>query len=104
MRKKQQITEHEDSHDHIISHHAPAVLLQVEKNILKRYKQAAYSKIILGYFFNPNAGLSLLGNFLGLFGNRIKDNSGYMETELKSGRFTCELRLFKCLIFPYNVY
>ncbi len=30
-------------------------------------QQAAYSKIILGYFFNPNAGLSLLGNFLGLF-------------------------------------
>ncbi len=29
MRKKQQTTEHEDSHGHIISHHAPAA----EKNI-----------------------------------------------------------------------
>ncbi len=35
MRKKQQTTEHEDSHDHIISHHAPAALLQAEKNIIK---------------------------------------------------------------------
>ncbi len=31
MRKKQQTTEHEDSHDHNISHHAPAA----EKNIIK---------------------------------------------------------------------
>ncbi len=31
-------------------------------------QQAAYSKQIMGYFFfNPNAGLSLLGHFLGLF-------------------------------------
>ncbi len=35
MRKKQQTTEHEDSHDHIISHHAPAALLREEKNIIK---------------------------------------------------------------------
>ncbi len=35
MRKKQQTTEHEDSHDHIISHHAPAALLLVEKNLIK---------------------------------------------------------------------
>ncbi len=35
MRKKQQTTEHEDSHGHIISHHAPEALLQVEKNIIK---------------------------------------------------------------------
>ncbi len=35
MRKKQQTTEHEDSHDHIISHHAPAALLRAEKNIIK---------------------------------------------------------------------
>ncbi len=35
MRKKQQTTEHEDSHGHIISHHAPAVLLRAEKNIIK---------------------------------------------------------------------
>ncbi len=35
MRKKQQTTEHEDSHDHIISHHAPAALLPAEKNIIK---------------------------------------------------------------------
>ncbi len=33
MRKKQQTTEHEDSHDHIISDHGPVALLQVEKNI-----------------------------------------------------------------------
>ncbi len=39
MRKKQQTTEHEDSHDHIISHHAPAALLRAEKkhNKAKRY-------------------------------------------------------------------
>ncbi len=30
-------------------------------------QQPAYSKKVLGYFFNPNAGLSLLGHFLGLF-------------------------------------
>ncbi len=35
MRKKQQTTEHEDSHGHIISHHAPAALLRAEKNIIK---------------------------------------------------------------------
>ncbi len=35
MRKKQQTTEHEDSHDQIISHHAHAALLQAEKNIIK---------------------------------------------------------------------
>ncbi len=35
MRKKQQTTEHEVSHDHIISHHAPAALLRAEKNIIK---------------------------------------------------------------------
>ncbi len=34
MRKNQQTTEHEDSHDHI-SHHAPAALLRAEKNIIK---------------------------------------------------------------------
>ncbi len=49
MRKKQQTTEHEDSPDHIILglHHAPAALLQAENNL--------------------DAGLSLLGHFLGLF-------------------------------------
>ncbi len=50
MRKKQQTTEHEDSPDHIILHHTPAALLQAEKNLI-----------------HLNAGLSLLGNFLGLF-------------------------------------
>ncbi len=50
MRKKQQTTEHEDSPDHIISHHAPAALLPAEKNII-----------------HLNAGLSLLGHFFGLF-------------------------------------
>ncbi len=43
MCKKQQTTEHEDSPDHII-HHAPAVLLQAENNLI-----------------HLNAGLSLLG-------------------------------------------
>ncbi len=50
MRKKQQTTEHEDSPDHIILHNAPAALLQAEKNLI-----------------HLNAGLSLLGHFLGLF-------------------------------------
>ncbi len=49
MCKKQQTTE-EDSHDHIILHHTPAALLQAEKNII-----------------HLDAGLSLLGHFLGLF-------------------------------------
>ncbi len=49
MCKKQQTTEHEDSPDHIILHHAPAALL-AEKNII-----------------HLDAGLSLLGHFLGLF-------------------------------------
>ncbi len=35
MRKKQQTTEHMDSPDRIILHHAPAALLQAEKNIIK---------------------------------------------------------------------
>ncbi len=39
MRKKQQTTEHEESHDHIsyhiTSHQAPAALLRAEKNIIK---------------------------------------------------------------------
>ncbi len=35
MNKKQQTTEHKDSHGHIISHHAPAALLRAEKNIIK---------------------------------------------------------------------
>ncbi len=48
MRKKQQTTE-EDSPDHIILHHAPAALLQAEKNII-----------------HLNAGFSLLGHFLGV--------------------------------------
>ncbi len=48
MRKKQQTTEHEDSPDHIILHHAPAALLQAEKNLI-----------------HLDAGLSLLGHFLG---------------------------------------
>ncbi len=48
MRTKQQTTEHEDSPDHII-HHTPAALL-AEKNLI-----------------HLDAGLSLLGNFLGLF-------------------------------------
>ncbi len=50
MCKKQQTTEHKDPPDHIISHHAPAALLQAEKNLI-----------------HLNAGLSLLGHFLGLF-------------------------------------
>ncbi len=50
MRKKQQTTEHEDSPDHIILHNTPAALLQAEKNLI-----------------HLNAGLSLLGHFLGLF-------------------------------------
>ncbi len=33
MRKKQQTTEHEDLHDHIILHHV--VLLQADTNIIK---------------------------------------------------------------------
>ncbi len=45
MRKKQQTTEHEDSPDHIILHHAPAALL-AEKNLI-----------------HLDAGLSLLGHF-----------------------------------------
>ncbi len=48
MCKKQQTTEHEDSHDHIILHHAPAALLRAEKNII-----------------HLDAGLSLLGHFWG---------------------------------------
>ncbi len=42
MRKKQQTTEHEDSHDHIISHHAPAALLRAEKNIKLGHIYIAY--------------------------------------------------------------
>ncbi len=49
MRKKQQTTEHEDSPAHIILHHTPAALL-AEKNLI-----------------HLDAGLSLLGHFLGLF-------------------------------------
>ncbi len=48
MRKKQQTTEHEDSPDHIISHHTPAALLQAEKNLI-----------------HLDAGFSLLGHFWG---------------------------------------
>ncbi len=47
MCKKQQTTE-QDSPDHIISHHTPAALLPAEKNLI-----------------HLNAGLSLLGHFLG---------------------------------------
>ncbi len=51
MCKKQQTTEHDhDSPDHIILHHAPATLLQAEKNLI-----------------HLDAGLSLLGHFWGLF-------------------------------------
>ncbi len=52
MCKKQQTTEHEDSPDHIILglHNTPAALLQAEKHLT-----------------HLNAGLSLLGHFLGLF-------------------------------------
>ncbi len=50
MCKKQQTTEHEDSPDHIILHHAPAALLQAENNLI-----------------HLDAGFSLLGHFLGLF-------------------------------------
>ncbi len=50
MRKKQQTTEQEDSHDHIILHHAPAALLQAEKHLI-----------------HLDAELSLLGLFLGSF-------------------------------------
>ncbi len=49
MRKKQQTTE-QDSPDHIILHHTPAALLQAENNLI-----------------HLDAGLSLLGHFLGLF-------------------------------------
>ncbi len=42
--------QNEDSHDHIISHHTPAALLQAEKHLI-----------------HLDAGLSLLGHFLGLF-------------------------------------
>ncbi len=49
MCKKQQTTEHEDSPDHIILHLAPVVLLQAENNLI-----------------HLNAGLSLLGHFLGV--------------------------------------
>ncbi len=35
MRKKQQTTEHEDLHDHIILHHVTLVLLQADTNIIK---------------------------------------------------------------------
>ncbi len=44
-----QTTEHEDSPDHIILHHAPAALLQAEKNII-----------------HLDSGLSLLGHFFGV--------------------------------------
>ncbi len=50
MHKNQQTTEHEDSPDHIILHNAPSALLQAEKNLI-----------------HLDAGLSLLGHFLGLF-------------------------------------
>ncbi len=46
MSKNQQTTEHEDSPDHIILHHAPAALLQAENNLI-----------------HLDAGLSLLGHF-----------------------------------------
>ncbi len=46
MCKKQQTTEHEDSPDHIILHHAPAALLRAEKNLI-----------------HLDAGLSLFGSF-----------------------------------------
>ncbi len=51
MRKKQQTTEHEDSPDHIISHHTPAAL-QAEKNLI-----------------HLDAGLSLLGLFVQCLGS-----------------------------------
>ncbi len=46
MRKKQQTTEHEDLHDHIILHNTPAALLQAEKIHL----DAGLS--LLGYLFS----------------------------------------------------
>ncbi len=49
MCKKQQTTEHDDPHDHIISHNTPAALLQAEKNLI-----------------HLDAGLSLLGHFFGV--------------------------------------
>ncbi len=50
MCKKQQTTEHEDSPDHIILHNTPAALLRAENNLI-----------------HLDAGLSLLGHFLGLY-------------------------------------
>ncbi len=44
-----QTIEHEDPPDHIILHNAPAALLQAEKNLI-----------------HLDAGLSLLGHFLGV--------------------------------------
>ncbi len=52
MRKKKQTTEHEDSPDHIILHHAHAALLQAEKNLI-----------------HLNAGFSLLGLFVQCLGS-----------------------------------
>ncbi len=48
MRKKQQTTEHEDSPDHIILHHAPAALLQAENNLI--HLDAGFS--LLGHLFS----------------------------------------------------
>ncbi len=48
MRKKQQTTEHEDSHDHIILHHTPAALLRAEKNLI--HLDAGLS--LLSYLFS----------------------------------------------------
>ncbi len=90
MRKKQQTTEHEDSNDHITprtssasasgeKHKARRYILErinrpileiyfhLNNNLRKRKKNCATSSLlkkkILGYFFYPNAGLSLLGHF-----------------------------------------
>ncbi len=50
MRKKQQTTEHEDSHGHrIITHHAPAALLRAETNVIKLGDIAIYIYIYIYY-------------------------------------------------------
>ncbi len=76
MRKKQQTTEHEDSHDHIILHHKPAALLRAEKN-----------------FIHLDAGLSLLGTFLGLF---VQCLVVYVHFILFIKLFLCSIS-FKCI-------
>ncbi len=51
MRQKQQTTEHEDSHDHIISHHAPAGYFNHVANLLKYFDKL--QKIIVISDFKP---------------------------------------------------